>query len=284
MLKSVKIFFHKERKIVLVSHCCFIFYFIFAVINVNYMDASLINKELSALYKKYRKYVGFPQTDNEPMSLPSFVECVDEYANNGNKKMVFVLKLMLKGYSSSVKPKNLINHCINHYRNLIKTYYQYKPVLDFAEFTEDKMCYNYVSLLNEEINPNINPSFVVLSDKPLGNKPSDVNECEFHSAEIDFLQAQLNILKPDVVIVLGDDSVVRRLGNFVSYYPLPLPPSFIKKYEEYNCRSDLYKLDGIMKSEAHFYSCGFDFYTNDGGDFERERIDILSKIIISNLE
>ena len=257
------------------------------------MDASLINNELKTLYEKYwKKYAGIPYTDRKTISLPSFIECSEEYVSDGNNRIVFIHNYD-SFFDCDIEKIHTFGHpfideCIRLYSDKIKDFYLFgrRPYDPYADVLDISKFQYYTFNINSYLNGKLNYNYVFLSDKPLGTKPLGVDDEEFAKDEVDFLKNQLIILNPSVVLVFDSNSIAQKLGSNISYYPLPLSPSFIYKYESHCGRMDFFIIDGIESdalSKTLFYSCECDFYENDDGTFANDHIKMMTDTIIFQL-
>ena len=231
--------------------------------------------KLMTLYEEYLPFLRgkMPSCSDEYVQegyirlLFGVFENEKKYGNLNNKSLLDMLYIPGKNndidyFSVSVENELFMNE---HFSD------GYRPEADY--FNIDKF-----------VNSDKKGGYQCIALNPFGNKPENMSEKEFKETERVFLAKQINILRPDAIIIadyyhkdfLDVNKLKKILGEDIVFTPIPYTPNYIKKWgydESYN----LSLIEGVKGLEAKIYIYKYDEY--DKPEHFKDLVTIISNHI-----
>ena len=244
---------------------------------------NIIDKQLIELYQEY-----FPFLIKQKGVLQT---CSDEYTKEGNIRLLF-------GYYGKNNKGTLENAKVF---DLIDTYSEYYDIIyprcSFENFKDKVEEFNY-SYYGEEINiininRNINGerrhNFAHIRLNPFGENINNMSEQQYKERQKEFLIKQINILKPDAIIIgtevfSAGDGVTSKtkkqlqesFGRNIVFFPLPIPAKFLRQYD----LNHLSAIIGVKELNIPIIVFSCDVYQHE--DYVSTFLKIISDYILKN--
>lgn len=247
---------------------------------------NIIDKQLFELYQEY-----FPFLIQKKGVLQT---CSDEYIKEGNIRLLFGYygeNKDIKDILKNAEVLDLVDTSCKYVDDIIYSRCSFENFKDKVEEFNYSYYGEVINIVN--INRNLNgerrDNFAHIRLNPFRKNINNLSEQQYKEKQKEFLIKQINILKPDAIIIGSEvynqcegltsktkKQLQESFGTNIVFYPLPLPAKFLHQNES----NHLSAIIGIKDLKIPIIVFSWDMYHDQ--DYVSTFLKIISDYILKN--